>query len=439
MAPAKLKDLKEELKDLLDKGFIRPSVSHWGAPVLFVRKKDGSLKICIDYRQLNKVTIKNKYPLLRIDDLFDQLQGATCFSKIDIKSGYHQLRVRECDIPKTTFRTRYGHYEFLVMSFGLTNAPAASMDLMNRVFKTYLDMFVIVFIGGILIYSRNEEDHVSHLRIVLQTLKDRELYEKFSKCEFLLESVAFLSHIVSGEGIKVDTQKIEAVQNWPRPTSPTYIKSFLGLVVYYRRFIEGLLSISSPLTKLTQKTEKFQWSEVYEKNFQELKKKVNYFPVLTLPEGTQGFIVYYDASRVGLGCVLMQNGKVVAYTSGQLKVHEKNYPTHDLELAVVVFALKIWRHYLYGVHVDVFTDHKSLPYVFTQKKPNLRQRRWLELLNDYDMSILYHSGKANVVTYALSRFSMGSIAHVEEEKRELVKDVHKLARLGVRLMDSTKE
>ncbi|KAH0672886.1 hypothetical protein KY284_023973 [Solanum tuberosum] len=222
MAPADLKELKEQLKDLLEKGFIRPSVSLWGAPV----------------------TIKNKYPFPRIDDLFDQLQGATCFSKIDIRSGYHQLRVRECDIPKTAFRTRYGHSEFLVMSFSLINASVAFMDLMNRVFKPYLDMFVIVFIDDILIYSRNGEDHASHLRIVLQTLKDREL---------------------------VDTQKIEAVQNWPRPTSPTDIRSFLGLAGYFRRFVEGFSSISSHLTKLTQKTIKFQWSEACEKSFQELK------------------------------------------------------------------------------------------------------------------------------------------------------------------------
>ncbi|KAH0709554.1 hypothetical protein KY284_010981 [Solanum tuberosum] len=384
MAPAELKELKEQLKDLLDKGFIRPSVSPWGAPVLFVRKKDGSLRMCIDHRQLNKVTIKNKYPLPRIDDLFDQLQGATCFSKIDLRSGYHQLRVRECDIPKTAFRTRYGHYEFLVMSFGLTNVPATFMDLIKRVFKPYLDMFVIIFIDDILIYLRNEEDHASHLRIVLQTLKDRELYAKFSKCEFWLMSVAYLGHIVSGEGIKVDTQKIEAVQNWHKPTSPT-----------------DILGVS--------------WSEACEKSFQELKKRLTTAPVLTLPEEWQSYSLCLQT----------------------LKVHEKNYPTHDLELAAVVFALKIWRHYLYSVHVDVFTDHKSLQYVFTQKDLNLRRRRWLELLKDYDMSILYHPGKANVVADALSRLSMSSTTHVEEEKRELAKDVHRLTRLGVRLMDST--
>ncbi|EOX93842.1 Uncharacterized protein TCM_002794 [Theobroma cacao] len=184
MAPAELKELKDQLEDLLDKGFIRPSVSPWGAPVLFVKKKDGSLRLCIDYRQLNKVTVKNKYPLPRIDDLFDQLQGAQCFSKIDLRSGYHQLRIRNEDIPKTAFRTRYGHYEFLVMSFGLTNAPAAFMDLMNRVFKPYLDKFVVVFIDDILIYSKSREEHEQHLKIVLQILREHRLYAKFSKCEF---------------------------------------------------------------------------------------------------------------------------------------------------------------------------------------------------------------------------------------------------------------
>ena len=296
----------------------------------------------------------------RIDDLFDQIQGASYFSKIDLRSGYHQLRVRGVDVPKTAFRTRYGHFEFLVMSFGLTNAPAAFMDLMNRVFRNFLDSFVIVFIDDILIYSKSEDDHMNHLRIVLQVLKDHQLYAKFSKCEFWLRSVAFLGHIVSSEGIEVDPKKTDAVKSWPRPLSPSDIRSFLGLAGYYRRFVEGFSSIASPLTALTQKKSKFEWSESCEKSFQLLKDKLTSAPVLTLPEGTEGFVVYCDASRVGLGCVLMQHGKVIAYVSRQLKVHEKNYPTHDLELAAVVFALKIWRHYLYGVHVDVFTDHKSL-------------------------------------------------------------------------------
>ncbi|XP_060212237.1 uncharacterized protein LOC132639863 [Lycium barbarum] len=245
-----------------------------------------------DYRQLNKVTIKNRYPLPRIDDLFDQRQGAQCYSKIDLRTGYHQLKVKEVDIPKTAFRTRYGHFEFLVMSFGLTNAPAAFMDLMNRVFKPYLDLFVIVFIDDILVYSRNEAEHAEHLRIVLQTLKDCELFAKFSKCEFWLKSVAFLGHVISGEGVKVDSQKIDAVKSWPRPTSVTEIRSFLGLAGYYRRFVEGFSSISAPLTKLTRKKIKFQWSDACERSFEELKKRLTSAPVLTLPEGTEGFVVY---------------------------------------------------------------------------------------------------------------------------------------------------
>ncbi|XP_069154406.1 uncharacterized protein [Solanum lycopersicum] len=301
MAPAELKELKEQLQDLLSKGFIRPSVSPWGAPVLFVKKKDGSMRMCIDYRQLNKVTIRNKYPIPRIDDLFDQLQGASVFSKIDLRSGYHQLKVRAEDIPKTAFRTRYGHYEFLVMSFGLTNAPAAFMDLMNGVFRPYLDSFVIVFIDDILIYSRSKEEHEHHLRIVLGILKEKKLYAKFSKCEFWLSSIAFLGHVVSKEGIMVDPKKIEAVRDWVRPASVTEIRSFLGLAGYYRRFVEGFSSIASPLTRLTQKKVTFQWSDECEVSFQKLKTLLTTAPILTLPVEGEGFVVYCDASRIGLG------------------------------------------------------------------------------------------------------------------------------------------
>ena len=211
MAPAELKELKTQLQELVDRGFIRPIISPWGVPMLFVKKKDGTWRLCIDYRQLNKVTIRNKYPLPHIDDLFDQLQGAKVFSKIDLRSGYYHLRIRESDIPKTAFRTRYGHYEFLVMSFGLTNAPAAFMDLMNRVFRPYLDRFVIVFIDDILVYSRSELKHEIHLGLVLQTLRQHQLYAKFSKCEFWLSRVGFLGHVVSEDGIYADPQKVEAV------------------------------------------------------------------------------------------------------------------------------------------------------------------------------------------------------------------------------------
>ncbi|WRX19286.1 Reverse transcriptase domain - like 10 [Theobroma cacao] len=304
MAPAELKKLKDQLENLLDKGFICPSISPWGVSVLFVKKKDGSLRLCIDYGQLNKVMVKNKYPLSRIDDLFDQLQGAQCFFKIDLRSGYHHLRIQNEDVPKIAFRIGYRHYEFL---------------------------FVVVFIDDILIYSRSREEHEQHLKIVLQTLREHRLYAKFSKCEFWLESVAFLGHVVSKDGVQVDSKKVEAVEKWPRPTSVTEIRSFLGLVGYYRRFVKDFSKIVAPPTKLTRKDTKFEWSDTCEDNFGKLKACLTIAPVLSLPHGTGGYTVFCDASRVGLGCVLMQHGKVIAYASRQLKRHEQN--CHDQVLS----------------------------------------------------------------------------------------------------------
>ncbi|GJU49283.1 putative reverse transcriptase domain-containing protein [Tanacetum coccineum] len=356
LAPSEMKELSEQLKELSDKGFIRPSSSPWGAPVLFVKKKDGSFRMCIDYRELNKLTVKNRYPLPRIDDLFDQLQGSSVYSKIDLRSGYHQLRVREEDIPKTAFRTRYGHYEFQVMPFGLTNAPAVFIDLMNRVCKPYLDKFVIVFIDDILIYSKNKKEHEEYLKQILELLKKEELYAKFSKCEFWIPKVQFLGHVIDSKGIHVDPAKIESIKDWTSPKSPTEIRQFLGLAGYYRRFIEGFSKIAKPMTKLTQKKVKFEWGDKQEAAFQLLKQKLCSAPILALPEGSEDFIAYCDASKKGLGAVLMQREKVISYASRQLKIHEKNYTTHDLELGAVVFALKIWRHYLYGTKCTVFTD-----------------------------------------------------------------------------------
>ncbi|GKB57093.1 putative reverse transcriptase domain-containing protein [Tanacetum coccineum] len=300
--------------------------------------------MCIDYRELNKLTVKNHYPLLRIDDLFDQLQGSQFFSKIDLRSGYHQLRVHEDDIPKTAFRTRYGHFEFTVMPFGLTNAPAIFMDLMNRVCRPYIDKFVIVFIDDILIYSKTQEEHAEHLRLVLELLKKEKLYAKFSKCEFWLREVQFLGHVINGNEIHVDHSKIEAVKNWKAPRTTTKVRSFLGLTGYFRRFIENFSKIAKSLTILTQKT---------------------------LPDGPEDFMVYCDTFEIGLGCMLMQRGKVIAYASRQLKIHMKNYTTHDLELGA--------------------------------RELNMRQRHWIELFSDYDCEIHYHPGKANVVADALIR------------------------------------
>ncbi|GJZ47452.1 putative reverse transcriptase domain-containing protein [Tanacetum coccineum] len=301
LAPSEMKELSKQLQELSDKGFIRPSSSPWGASVLFVKKKDGSFRMCIDYRELNKLTVKNCYPLLRIDNLFDQLQGSN------------------------------------VMPFGLTNAPAVFMDLMNRVCKPYLDKFMIVFIDNILIYSKNKEEHEEHLRLILELLKKEELYAKFSKCEFWI----------------------------PKKVA-------------------------------------FEWGDKQEAAFQTLKNKLCSAPILALPQGAENFIIDCDALHKGLCAVMMQNKKLIAYASRHLKIHEKNYTTHDLELGAVVFALKIWRHYLYGTKCMMLTDHKSLQHILDQKELNMRQCRWLELLSDYDCEIRYHQGKANVVADALS-------------------------------------
>ncbi|KAI3753610.1 hypothetical protein L2E82_25669 [Cichorium intybus] len=308
LAPFEMEELKKQLQELLDR----------------------------DYRELNKIIVKNRYPLPRIDDLFDQLEGAVYFSKIDLRSRYHQLRVRESDVPKTAFRTRYDHYEFLVMPFGLTNAPAAFMDLMNRACHSFLDKFVIVFIDDILIYSKSWDEHKQHLQLVLNLLRKEKLYAKFSKCEFWMQEIQFLGHVINREGVKVDPAKIEAGMSWAPPKNPTEVRSFLGLAGYYRRFIEKFSSIALPLTKLTRKTKKFIWAEAQQEAFEKLRRALCEAPVLTLPQGVEDFVLFTDASQIGLGCVLIQ-------------------------------------------------------------------RRWMDLLKDYECEILYHPGKANVVADALSR------------------------------------
>jgi hypothetical protein len=335
-----LVELKKQIDELLEKGYIRPNTSPWVALVLFVEKKDGTKRMCIDYRSMNEVTIKNKYPLPRIKDLFDQLRGASVFSKIDLRSGYHQLRIRPSDIPKTTFITKYGLYEFTVMSFGLTNAPAYFMYLMNNVFMDYLDKFVVVFIDDILIYSQNEQEHEEHLRKVLQRLRDCQLYAKLSKCEFWINEVLFLGHIINQEGVAVDPKKVTTILDWKAPKDVRGIKSFIGMVGYYRRVIEGFSKIARPMTALLANKVEFKWTPAYQKSFETLKEKLTMTPVPILPDVHKPFSVYCDASYTRLGCVLTQEGRVVAYSSRQLKIHEKNYPTHDLELAVVVHALE---------------------------------------------------------------------------------------------------
>ncbi|WVZ96146.1 hypothetical protein U9M48_041818 [Paspalum notatum var. saurae] len=375
-AGVELLEVKKQIDELLEKRFIRKSTSPWASPVLLTDKKDGSLRMCVDYRGLNAVTVKNKYLLPRIEDLFDQLKGACIFSKINLHSGYHRLRIRPSDIPKTAFISCYGLYEYTVMSFGLTNTPAFFMYMMNSVFMEYLDKFVVVFIDDILVYSKTEAEREEHLRLMLQKLREHKLYAKFSKCDFWMKEVQFFGHVISNGGIAIDHNKVAEVQNWEVPEDVKAIRSFFGLAGYYRRFVEGFSKTAKPMTTLLEKNAKFKWTLECQEAFEELIKRLTTVPVLTFSDMHKPFSVYCDASRLGLGCVLMQKGKVTAYASRQLRDHEKNYPTHDLELAAVV--------------------HTEL---------NMRKRRWLELIKDYDLEIHYHPGKANVVADALSRKS----------------------------------
>jgi ribonuclease HI len=391
--------------------------------VLFVEKKDGTQQMCVDYRSLNEVTIKNKYPLPQIEELFDQLKGASVFSKIDLRSGYHQLKIRESDIPKTAFHTRYGLSEYTVMSFGLTNASAYFMYLMNKVFMEYLDKFVVVFIDDILIFSKTEEEHENHLRLVLEKLRSNQLYAKFGKCEFWLTEVAFLGHVISAGGVSVDPSKVKDVLNWMPPTNVSEIQSFLVLAGYYCRFIQDFSKIAKRMTKLLEKNKDFEWTRERQASFQELRKHLTSTPVLVLADLTKKFDIYCDASRQGLGCILMQEGQVVSYASRPLRKHEENYPTHDLELAAVVHALKIWRHYLIGHRCEIYSDHKSLKYIFTQNDLNLRQRRWLELIKDDDLGINYHQGKTNVVANALSRKKYCNATFAKRIRPELRREI----------------
>ncbi|WVZ86616.1 hypothetical protein U9M48_033369 [Paspalum notatum var. saurae] len=312
------------------------------------------------------------------------------------------------------------------MSFGLTNAPAFFMYMMNSVFMNELDKFVVVFIDDILIYSKNEKEHEEHLRVVLTRLREHKLYAKFSKCAFGLRKWVFRGMSYREKGVAVDPSKVKDVLNWKATETVTEIGSFLGLAGYYRRFIKDFSKIAKPMTSLTKKNAKFVWGPKCEEGFRELKKLLTTAPVLAQPDVTKPFDVYCDASGQGLGCVLMQEGRVIAYASRQLRKHETNYPTHDLELAAVVHALKIWRHYLLGNTCHIYTDHKSLKYIFTQPKLNMRQRRWLELIKDYDLEIHYHPGKANVVADALSRRAHCNVIEVRPTARVICWEMNEI-------------
>jgi len=418
LSATELAELKKQLIELEAAGFIRPSKSPFGAPILFVKKKDGTMRMCIDYRALNRITVKNSYPLPRVDELFDRLQGARYFSKIDLRSGYHQIRIAPEDVPKTAFRTRYGHYEFLVLPFGLTNAPATFMHLMHQALRPFLDECALVFLDDILIYSRTLEEHEQHVRRVLDALREQKLYAKESKCEFFKHEVEFLGHNVGRDGVRMMEDKVQAIREWPTPRSVRDVRAFLGTAGYYRKFIRDFSAIAAPLSELTKDSVKFEWAAPHEAAFVHLKAAIAQGPVLILPNPSLPFVVHTDASGFAVGAVLQQdqgNGlQPIAFLSKKMADAETRYPVHEQELLAIIQALAAWRHYLHGSKFVVRTDHKSLQFFQTQPMLSGRQARWKDVLANFDFDIEYVEGKANVVADGLSRRS----------------DHHQLAALG---------
>jgi hypothetical protein len=353
------------------------------------------------------------------------LGGASIFSKIDLRYGYHQVRIKGEDIHKTAFRTRYGHYKFVVVPFGLTIAPATFMCLMNNVLSKFLDKFVLVFIDDILIYSKNTKEHEEHLRLVLQVLREQQLYAKFSKCDFFQKQIHYLGHVIS-KGVEIDHDKTRSIMEWPTPKDVSDIRSFMGLAGYCRRFIKGFSKISCPITALQKKGAKFMWTQEYEERCQSLKHLLTHAPMLKIIDPKDDFLMWTDACKEGLGGFLMQGGSIVCYESRKLNEHEVNYVTHDLELAAIVHALKMWRHYLLGRKFVLMKDHCGLWYLFDQPKINARQARWMALLSDFDFEIKHIKGKENKVVDALSKsmktIHLAAVNTCETNVKERVKN-----------------
>jgi hypothetical protein len=405
--PKKFKDeIEKAIKELLAMGHIRPNMSPFASSVVLVLKKDGTLRMCIDYRALNKKTIKNRYPIPRIDELMDELHGAVFFTKIDLRSGYHQINIREQDIEKTTFRCHFRHFEFLVMPFGLTNAPTTFQSCMNHIFRGQLRKYILVFFDDILIYNKTWDEHLAHLGEVLGIMQAQSLYAKESKCEFGMRELLYLGHIISGQGVQVHQEKIRAILDWPMPKNLTELRGFFGLCSYYRRFVKGFSQLGAPLTDLTKKGA-FHWTEESQQTFDKMKEVMSTCPVLALPDFSQSFVLECDASGVGIGAVLMQGGHPIVFESRKLNESERLYPIYDKEMLAIMHALTKFRQYLVGSRFVVKTDHNSLKYFLDQKDLSERQQKWVSKIQAFDFDIEYVKGKRNIVADALSRRPAG--------------------------------
>jgi hypothetical protein len=387
---------------MLKEGVIQPSTSPYSSPVLLVKKKDGSWHFCVDYRALNAITIKDRFPISTIDELIDELHGSVVFTTIDLRSGYHQIRLVPEDIPKTGFRTLDGHYEFLVMSFGLTNAPSIFQAAMNDLLRPFLRMFALVFFDDILVYSPTWQTHLTHLQQVLQALAHHQFFAKLSKCQFGVSSVEYLGHIISVEGVRADPSKLQAMVEWPVPKNITALRAFLGLTGFYRRFVLNYATIASPLTYLL-KANSFTWSDAANVAFINLKSAMSTLPLLSLSDFTIPFEVTTDASLTAVGAVLSKNSKPLAFFSKKLNPRLSASSTHVRELYAVTEAIKKWRQYLLGSTFKIFTDHKSLKSLMTQTIQIPEQQKWLTKNLGYTYEIHYKPGKENVVADALSR------------------------------------
>ena len=405
--------LRKYLDDLLKTGFIRKSSSPVSSPLFFVPKKYGELRTCIDYRAINKVTVKNRYPLPLIPVLLDQVRRSTIFSKLDLRGAYHLVRVKAGDEWKTAFRTKFGLFEYLVMPFGLCNAPAAFQFFINEVLQEFLDICAVVYIDDILIFSANLEEHIGHVKAVLGKLREHHLFAKLEKCIFHTTTVEFLGFFITPEGIKMDQKKVEAILNWPPPSTVKEVQSFLGFANFYRRFIQGFSEVVSPITRLLKKGVRFAWSEEADRAFSSLKGRFTSAPILQHPDTSQPFLVEVDASQCAVGGILSQRdpktGLIhpVAFFSKKLLPAEQHYTISERELLAIKKAFTEWRHYLLGARhtVTVYTDHKNLRFLKSARALTPRQMRWMLFFNEFDFLITFKPGIKNSKADALSRLA----------------------------------
>jgi hypothetical protein len=401
--PEETKELQRQVEELLAKGHVRESMSPYAVPVLLVPKKDGTWRMCVDCRAINNITVKYRHPIPRLDDMLDELHGSCIFTKIDLKSGYHQIRMKEGDEWKTTFKTKYGLYEWLVMPFGLTNAPSTFMRLMNHALRAFLGRFVVVYFDDILVYSKSLDEHIDHLHCVLTVLRKEKLYANLKKCSFCLDKVVFLGFVVGAKGIAVDEEKVKAIKEWPTPKSITEVRSFHGLASFYRRFVKDFSTLAAPLTEIVKKSVGFKWGSEQDRAFIEIKERLCGAPLLALPDFSKTFEIECDASGIGIGAVLKQEKRPIAYFSEKLNGAVLNYPTYDKELYALVKALKTWQYYLWPKEFVIHTDHESLKHLKGQGKLNRRHAQWMEFIETFPYVIKYKQGKENIVADALSR------------------------------------